>query len=255
MVRYHARRKTVESFLLAAAQGKLVGHLNMHKFGRNIDCDIGNSQIIWDGGGSTYNWPTTACTLSVQSTSASDSSGSSGAQTVELVGLDADFVDLSETVPLNGTTTVTSACNYRRIFRMIVRSAGSDGKNEGEISACGNGGGLAYISASMNQTLMAIHTVAASTDAYLQKYYASVNVSGGATERQVADICFFARPFEEVFQVKEVISITTDNGPLIRKYDSPVRYPEKTDLYISACVTANNTDVSAGFDLLLIAAS
>lgn len=254
MSRYHARRKALESFELAAAQGKLIGHSLLHKFGRNPDVDTGNAEIVWDGGGSSYNWPTTACTLSVQSTSASDSSGSSGARTVELFGLDSNFAEINETIPLDGTSGVTSACDYRRIFRMAVRSAGSDGLNHGELSACGNSIGLAYISASQNQTLMTIYTVPASTDAYLYGYYASINKVLGAANRD-AVIRFMARLNGEVFQVKETVGVTPNSGPLPREYRLPVRYAEKTDFYISASVSDDNTDVSAGFDMLLIAAS
>lgn len=244
---YRSRRKPTD-FIFSVAKGDIPGYSIIHKFGRNSDVDTGSRDIIWDGGGSSYNWPTSACVLSLQSTSASDSSGSSGAQTVKLFGLDSNFDEIDEVVTLDGTSGVNSACNYSRIYRMTITAAGSTGHNHGKISACGNSLGLAYISPSNNQTLMAIYTIPNNCTGYLFGWYATTCKSSRG-----ANMFFFVRPPNEVFQLKEFVSLfTTGNSHWNNIFPLPLSYNEKTDIYISACVTDNNSDIAGGFDILLV---
>lgn len=254
---YTPNRFFIPNLPFEVARGNISGYSSVLKFGRNIDVDTGSVEDIWDGGDS-WTAPTIAQAHNVRSTNACDTgtTGSgAGARTVELQGLDASYLAQSETVTLNGTTNVVTSNSYLRIFRMIVRTAGSDGINHGNITACAPTDDTltAQISASFNQTLMAIYTVAASTTAYMTHYYASMNrsVTTGA-----ANIFLKVMPSNETLQTKHVLGLVGPGTSYFRhKFEPPLKITEKSDIRIQADVSANNTDVSAGFDMILVAAS
>jgi len=252
MTQYKTYKKSIVPFKTQVAGGSIPGWGSVNKFGRNQTCDADVDEIIWDGSTSTYNWPTSACTISVLSTSASDTASGAGARTLQIYGHNASRLDINEVVTLNGAAAVTTACNYSRVFRMKVLTAGSLGKNQGEIAACANGGGIAYISASKNQTLMAIYSLPANKEGFLHKWYASVNVSAQVAGEREADMTLFIREGAStgVFNVKHFIGINSNGtGTMQYEFDAPLRIAPESDIYIAACCQTANTDVSAGFDI------
>jgi len=142
---------------------------------------------------------------------------------------------------------------------MIVRSAGSGGVNAGVIYA-GTGtvttGVPANIYATINgdgtnQTLMALWTIPAGYTGYLMQY----DVSNGTTSNTpaVCKLLLVARPYGEVFQTKDIKSLTTgmhiENTLII-----PVEFAEKTDIEVRAVSSSNSVtfDISAAFEMLYI---
>jgi len=59
---------------------------------------------IWDVGGS-YTFPLSADTLAISSDDENDTSAGTGARTVLVKGLNSSFVEISETITLNGIST------------------------------------------------------------------------------------------------------------------------------------------------------
>src|SRR6056300_1770631 len=248
---------TSEPFELQVARGQITGHYPLFKFGNNTI--VGDSlETIWAEGG-LYVYPPSASVMTVSSSSTADTSAGTGARTVELFGLDGDYNEISETVTLNGQTAVNTTQSFLRINRMIVRSAGSGGANAGVIYA-GTGtvttGVPANIYATINgdgsnQTLMALWTVPAGYTAYLMQY----DVSNGTTSNTpaVCKLSLVARPFGEVFQVKDVKSLTTgmhiENTLVI-----PLKFTEKTDIEARAISSSSSVscDISASFEIIYI---
>ena len=60
-----------------------------------------------------------ATVLKVSSSSTADDEGSTGAETVELFGLDADYNEINETVTLDGQTAVNTTKEYLRIKKEV----------------------------------------------------------------------------------------------------------------------------------------
>ena len=246
-----------EPFDLQVARGQIAYHYSIYKFGNNPA--VANSlATIWQQGG-LYSYLSAATVLKVSSSSTDDTSAGTGARTVELFGLDGDYNEISEVVTLNGQTEVNSTQSYLRINRMIVRSGGSGGANAGVIYA-GTGtvttGVPANIYATINgdgsnQTLMALWTVPAGYTAYLMQY----DVSNGTTSNTpaVCKLSLVARPFGEVFQIKDVKSLTTgmhiENTLIV-----PVKFTEKTDIEARAISSSNSVtfDISAAFEIIYI---
>jgi len=246
-----------EPFNLQVSRGQIAYHESIYKFGNNPEV-ADSIETIWPQGG-LYSYLSAATVLTVSSGSTDDTSAGTGARTVELFGLDGDYNEISEVVTLNGQTAVNTTQSYLRINRMIVRSAGSGGANAGIIYA-GTGtvttGVPANIYATINgdgtnQTLMALWTIPAGYTGYLMQY----DVSNGTTSNTpaVCKLLLVARPYGEVFQTKDIKSLTTgmhiENTLII-----PVEFAEKTDIEVRAVSSSNSVtfDISAAFEMLYI---
>ena len=253
-----SRVGTSEPFELQVARGQIAYHHALFKFGNNPT--VGDSlETIWAEGG-LYVYPPTASVMTVSSSSTADTSAGTGARTVTVFGLDADYNEISETVTLNGQTAVSTTKSYLRVNRMIVRSAGSGGANAGVIYT-GTGtvtsGVPANVYASINgvtgsnQSLMALWTVPAGYTAYLLQY----DISNGTTSNTpaVCKLILAIRPYGEVFQSKDVKSLTT--GMHVEEtFTVPTKITEKSDIEIRAISSSNSVsfDISAAFEIIYI---
>ena len=249
---------TSEPFELQVSRGQIPGHYGLFKFGNNTT--VGDSlETIWAEGG-LYSYLTAATVLKVSSSSTDDTSAGTGARTVQLYGLDGDYNEINELVTLNGQTAVNTTQSFLRINRMIVRSAGSSGANAGVIYA-GTGtvttGVPANVYASINgiagsnQTLMALWTVPAGYTAYLLQY----DVSNGTTSNTpaVCKLILAVRPYGEVFQSKDVKSLTTGMH-VEESFAIPQKFTEKSDIEVRAISSSNSVsfDISAAFEIVYI---
>lgn len=227
---------------------------SIHKFGHNPDIDTGTDpEDVWSQGG-IYAFPTAAAATTIVSTSTSDAAAGTGARTVFVEGLDGNYLTASEIVTMNGTNAVTLSTQYLRINRVRVITHGSDsGKsNVGVITVLHGATVLAHIIADHGQTLQAVYTVAANFQvAYLAKWYCSMERSGGAAG--VATILLCMADVGEAMRVTEHVELRSD-GNSIFQYEFPfwIEIAPKTDISIRVnVVSANDTAVSGGFDLLL----
>lgn len=230
------------------ALGSVAGKSFMLKFGRNPDVGA-TAETIWDVG-DAYSYLAAATALKVSSSSAADTSAGTGARTVRLYGLGGDYAEITEDVTLSGQTAATTTAEFLRVYRMVVLTAGSGGKNAGVIYA-GTGtvasgvpaNKYAAISTGNNQTLMAVYTVPAGKTATLRRYYAS------AGEGKDATVKLFVRPFGGVFQLKHQLELYQNNFDF--PFPDPLVIEEKSDIEIMATSSAVTVPISAGFDLLL----
>jgi hypothetical protein len=249
---------TSEPFELQVSRGQIAYHNPLFKFGNNPV--VGSSlETIWAEGG-LYSYLTAATVLKVSSSSTDDTSAGTGARTVQLYGLDADYNEINELVTLNGQTAVNTTQSFLRINRMIVRSAGSGGANAGVIYA-GTGtvttGVPANVYASVNgvtganQSLMSLWTVPAGYTAYMLQY----DVSNGTTSNTpaVCKLILAVRPYGEVFQSKDVKSLTT--GMHVEEtFAIPLKIEEKSDIEVRAISSSISVDfdISSAFELVYI---
>lgn len=239
---------TSEPFELQVARGQIAYHHDLHKFGFNPDVDA-TLETVWAQGG-LYSYLSVATVLKVSSSSTADDSAGTGARTVQLFGLDANYDEINETVTLDGQTAVNTTKSYLRINRMIVRSAGSGATNAGVIYA-GTGtvttgvpaNKYATIAVGDNQSLMALWTVPAGYTLYV----AQTDVTLATTQNnKYATVSLVARPLGEVFQVKDRF-VKAESQTTIT-YSFPLRFEEKTDIEYR-CIGD-----SAGADIAISAA-
>ena len=219
----------------------------VNKFGRNGTVQTGAPEGICDL--TAFQWPATAATTTLVSTSGTDAPAAAGALTVQVDGLDADYNLLSQDITLNGTTAVAMTA-IRRAHRIKVLTAGSGGANVGAINVKHSSTAIASVLATNNQTLMASYTVPSGYTAYMLCYYYSINRNVATGQ---ADVRLWARPFGEVFQLKHHIGInTTGSSKGEHAFKVAFALTEKTDLYLDTDVSANDIDISGGFDLIVV---
>jgi hypothetical protein len=246
---YQLRRPN--DFYFEVAVGNVRDHDSINKFGRNSDIDS-SIEDIWDGGGA-WNEPTVGQVYTVTSTSTADTGAGTGARTLQISGLISDTGLLaSETITMAGTSWVTLTNNYQMIHRLIVLSVGSGSVNAGTIYAVGNTDGTvtAQINPGNNQTLMAVYKIPANRRGCLLNYYSSINRATGANT--LANVFIKAKPNGQAFQTKQIIGISTiSSGFIEHTYYAPNCFDPLTIVKMSADASANDTDISAGFDMIL----
>lgn len=223
------------------------------KFGASLDLvNDGAAHPIWQGNGS-YPWPTSALALSVVSTDADDAAGDTGARTVEICGLGADYLDLHETITLNGTTPVNSTGLFLRVNRMRVITSGTSGRAEGTITLKSGANAIAIILPKYNQTLQAIFTVPANKYVVVDSIHSSVyKLAGAASAVKEAEITFSIRNIGSVFQTKWSSGGRSDGGQVGWVLHSPLVYGPKTDIIAEGSTTLTDTAVSFQYSMLLI---
>ena len=238
---------------LAIARGHSLGHRALYKFGYNPDVDAAE-ETVWSQGGN-YPWLDAAVTMFVSSTSANDTSGGTGANTVLLQGLDEDYNEIEETITLNGQTQVTTQLSYLRVYRAFVTLAGSSGTSGGTIyigsSGSNNGvpNGTIYANLGLgNQTQIAAYTV---PDGYTL-YVDDINFTAAVSQNNKNVTCsFVSREFgSNVFRTR-FINVLQSNQ-LITKFEYPIPYVEKTDLECRVSTNTTNTAIGASFQGVLI---
>jgi len=243
-----------EPFELQVSRGQVAYHKVIFKFGFNPDID-NSMETVWAEGG-LYSYLAAASVLKVSSSNTNDTSNGTGARTVEISGLDADYNEISETVTLSGQTAVDTTKEYLRVFRGIVRTAGSGGQNAGVIYA-GTGtvtsgvpaNKYLTIAAGDNQTLMALWTVPAGYTAYVTQ----VDITVATTQNnKYCTASLVARPLGQVFQVKD--KFVKAESSHHQEYQFPLRFEEKTDLEVRAIGDSAGADIaiSAGMDFIYI---
>jgi len=219
------------------------------KFGNLPDIDNTDAnEDVWDGT-DAYTFPTTASTTTITSTVAADAVSGTGAETVHIFGLDADYMLQDEAVSLTGTNTATAANTYLRIYRAFVETAGSNDGNVGDLSIEIGGTEAAKILAGVGQTLMAIYTIPADYDhGRLLSWYAGVS----SRVDSLATVALQVRPFGGAWQTKRLAGAVTDGTPWQQSLDFPDKFEAKTDIRIRVeGVSANSSAVFGGFDILL----
>lgn len=230
------------------AEGKLIGYSSEFKFGENPV--IGTTEeVIWDGGG-TYTFLTDADSMKIVSTSADDSLGGSGANTMIVYGLDSNWNEISELVTLDGTDTVTTTAKFLRVFRALVLTSGTStpigDANLGmlTISTATAITLQAQIGVGNGQTLMCVYTIPAGKVGYV------TGISFAVGEGKE---CTFRAKFRNgqggAFSVK--FSLTLYQNSYIGSMQTPLRIPEKIDMVITGITATGTVKANASFGMIL----
>ena len=242
-----------EPFELQVARNQIMGHKALFQFG--INGAVGTSvETVWAEGG-TYVYPTTATVMKISSSSTDDTSAGTGARTIAIFGLDANYNQISESVILDGQTAVNTGNSYLRISRMYVTTAGSGATAAGTIYA-GTGSVTSGVPATVyativppaNQTQLAFWTVPAGYTLYLNGvFYSSANSTANAS----TNFQLIERPLGGVFRIQSSTRLP-GNGDFVLDLHTPIAFPEKTDIEIRAVASAGSSNVSAEFEGIYI---
>ena len=241
-----------ELFELQVARGQIQGHRNVTVFGFNGDVD--QTQVsVWPLP-SLITFPAAALQMTVSSTSANDTAAGTGARTVVVQGLDANYNEVTETVTLNGQTAVTMSASLLRVNYAYVATAGSGNSAAGDIYI-GTGTVTAGVPATSydiikvdyNTTTTGSYTVPAGYTAYVAQGLFSTGQPSGTTQVQGRLLT------RGLNNIRMTAAITTlNNGVANYVFEYPLAVPEKTTIEATAIASANNNAVSSMFVILLV---
>jgi hypothetical protein len=236
-----------EPFDLQVARGQILGHTASNVFGYGTTpATAGLFRTVWEGMSTTdYAFPGSALTMQLVSTVAGDTAS------ITITGLDANYLIISETLVLNGTTNVPTTKQYFRINNISV-SAGSASNPSGVITLTNGGITYAQINTiTVNGTLgsigtsqMAVYTVPAGYTLYMSRFTAYSSFNGNTanytTYRAVTNTsagvqrCVLQSPFNTNYEIQRIY---------------PFPYAEKTDIrwqIASSAATAAVVNVNIG---------
>jgi hypothetical protein len=241
-----------ELFELQVARGQIQGHRNVTVFGFNGDVD--QTQVsVWPLP-SLITFPAAALQMTVSSTSANDTAAGTGARTVVVQGLDANYNEVTETVTLNGQTAVTMSASLLRVNYAYVATAGSGNSAAGDIYI-GTGTVTAGVPATTydiikfdyNTTTTGSYTVPAGYTAYVSQGLFSTGQPSGTTQVQGRLLT------RGLNNIRMTAALTTlNNGVANYVFEYPLAVPEKTTIEATAIASANNNAVSSMFIILLV---
>ena len=236
-------------FLLDISAGRVAGWSHVNKFGHNPDVDMTPDEDIWELGGNYTGFITTPTTLEIFSSDANDTIDGTGAQTIEVQGLDSDFLEQTEQIAMNGAGTVVSVNTYIRVNRSFVVSVGSVGANIGAITIQDTQPvTLAAIAVNDNQTHQATYTVPTDKRGLITKIWSGIGT--GSAAGVSTDIELLIRPVDEAFQTKFLLGLTShwSHSPKL-----PITIENKSDVKLrSIGNSAANSNITGGFDIVLV---
>ena len=228
-----------EPFSHAIARSLVSGYSPVRKFGHNPDVDGAFETVSHVGGLQIY--LTSAEQVKILSNDVQDDDDSTGARTLFLKGLDGSYAVQSETLITNGTTAVTAALSYLRIFNCYVITAGTDGTNKGTIFVTDNGGTdtLMQLDPLEGNPHAAVFTVPDGQTMVVTQFMGSESSAKGA------EIHFFMRPFGGAWR-SMLATLTLDNYTEMT-VSLPFAVPAKTDIELRAIGVLNDANIMAGF--------
>lgn len=163
------RQGAFEPFDLQVARGQIDGHSTVNIYG--YQPSVSTTFIpIWEQA-VAYAYPSSAITMYLAGTAGDTAQ-------IRVVGLDANYAEISEVLALNGATAVPTTKQYFRINSMSV-TVGSATNPAGVVTLKNQAGTATYaqINAGVGRTQAAIYTVPAGFTFYLQRVniYTSLN--------------------------------------------------------------------------------
>lgn len=229
-----SRLGLTEPFDLQIARGQITMHSTVNIYG--YQPTVSTTFIpLWENA-TTYTYPGSAQTMYLTGT-ASDTAK------ILINGLDANYVAISETVTLNGTTPVPTTKQYFRINSMLVTS----GNPAAEVYLKNLAGSTTYaqINAGVGRTQAAIYTVPAGYTLFLQRVDVNTSLNGNdyATYRNRT-----VSPTGVVQLTQQVAFPTSYNARRIM----PRPFPEKTDIQLQAKIKTGSGEVSVSAEAYLI---
>jgi hypothetical protein len=243
-----------EPWDLQVSRSQIPYHSRVFLFG--INNSVGTAvATIWTGA-SAYAFPAAAIVLKVSSASTNDTAAGTGARTVLITGLDANYAVISETVILNGQTAVNTTNSYLRVNGMEILTAGS-GNTAAGVVYIGTGSLTSGVPATVygliptayNQSAQAVYTVPAGFTAYVSSY---TFTSTYASATPVACSGFFVTYTGSIPIIEATARMNSGNS-FDRHFDYPLPIPEMTDIEMKCSASTGSVAIMTGeFHLILV---
>lgn len=234
------------------ALGRRQGATLWNKFGYNDDVDIGTEVIASWGG--TFTPLTTATTISIVSTDATDDDGNTGCNSVVLYGLDANRDEAIEVVTLNGTTPVATTSTWLGLNRVAMFLCGTGKVNAGDITATAVTGSstMAQMPAGGGVTQQCIFHIPRNNQFIMEWLYANSLKQSGASPKVTIKVWVYStvnNGNQEVFKggMDTAVSNEIDLNPQL-----PFPISESSVVWMEATTDKADTIVNGRFSGILV---
>ena len=206
---------------LQVARGKVpnVTQVNIFGYGANVS-NAGYSNLWIDG---AYNFPTSATSMNVFSSSASDVGAN-----VLISGLNANYNPITEYVTLNGTSNVATSQQFLRVNSMqLVTPPTGQITNIGTVTMK-NAANIAMIAPQVGRMENSWYTVPAGYSLYVR----NINIFSGETKTGATPTWFYYRVknHNNVTGMHYTVLTTSFQNEYKVERTNPVRYIEKSDI-------------------------
>jgi len=246
-------------FWVNLARGFYPEYTENHKFGTNAA--VGATLVPLTGSG-VYQTPTAATALEIISTSAADTAAGAGARTVVVVGLDANWAEVSQTITMNGLVAVAIPTSLLRVYRMYVATSGAyattgAGSHVGTITVRVAGGGATWSQIvlssayALGQSTIGCYTVPTGKTALIFPHYLSVDAGKTGSfiffKRENADtVAAPYSPMRIIFSLVGVAGFASllDNATPLGPFVGPC------DLITMGTVTPGTGAISIDFEII-----
>lgn len=232
--------RRVEDFDLQVARGQVPGHTTVNIYG--YQPAVSTTFIpIWENA-TAYTYPVAATQMHLSGT-AGDTA------TITINGLDSTYAMISESVVLNGATSVTTVNSYLRVNSMAV-SVGSATNPAGTVTLKDLTDTIIYaqINPGVGRSQMAIYTVPAGYTFFLSRIDVNTSLNGSN----------FATYQNRTTSAAGVVQLT-QQAPFAINYHTqrvmPRPFVEKTDIQLMAKVNSTTGAVSISQEGYLIKGS
>lgn len=242
--------------------GGLDNYKSVEKFGRVLAYGTSIVDVTDLPTPAVYTWLQSAVQLEAISSSLNDDAGGTGAITIVVEGLDADFLEVSAIITMNGTAATTATTQtFLRVHRAYVATCGTynsttAGPNIGNITIRTKTAGAThiYLAAAVSpvgQSFAARYTIPAGWTGYLN------DAKFTATAVKASDFYLIRRENADTvaapFSAKRLIDVYYGVIAFFhREWKVPLKLPEKTDIWASVIGAGTGSDASVAFDILLV---
>ena len=228
--RYFDNSQLSEAVRIASGQTKGVSHINKFGFNNTVPDDWELISVVSEN----LVYATTASVAGAVSDDATDDLTGTGARTVKIQGVDANYDLLTETVDMDGTDS-------------SVETAGTAGTAAGNIDITLGSDIQGRIDTDYdNQTLQCNYTVPAGKTAYIKRFQAT-----STKDNKAALVGIFTREPGGVFKVKQMIEMY--RNAVTVDFPIPLEIPEKTDIEVRGKnLNSGQISIGASFDLILV---
>ncbi len=249
-----------ENFLVEVTKGNIPGHTIRHRFGKGI---VGTTMVPI-ASSLKYPTPTTATTLEVVSNDADDTVAGAGARTVTILGLDANWDEITQTVNMNGLTAVPFPIDMIRVYDWWVASSGvyatsATGSHQGIITIQTSPGAVLWFNGTITpypkgQSEISGFTVPDGFRAYvfIHSIVADSTKSVDVMMTRRIDADDVTVPFSAMRSMKEFTGVSA--SPVGAHGKSPINsFAARTDIVFMGIVSSGTASISIDYEVLLIA--
>ena len=240
------------NFKYEVALGKRQGAELWNKFGYNDDLDSGSPELVAAQDG-LLTILTSASTLTISSSSASDSNGGVGANSIVIYGIDTNRLSAIEVVALDGLSDVVTTSTWLGINRVAIFLAGTSQSNVGNITIEATTGGSvqAYLPIGVGTTQQLIFFSQAGHQVLADWVVLNAQkISGGGNPIVTFKGWVYSAISNSKYEVfREIIDTSTDGHTALTP-SQPFVIGESSVFYIEATTTVNNTVVSGRISLI-----